>query len=45
MFVDKTRIGIFGWSYGGFMASNSLFKGNDTLNGYCCGAGNELEVL
>jgi dipeptidyl-peptidase-4 len=31
-FVDKTRIGIFGWSYGGFMASNSsLFKGNDTL--------------
>jgi hypothetical protein len=27
------------------MASNSLFKGNDTLNGYCCGAGNELEVL
>jgi dipeptidyl-peptidase-4 len=29
-FVDKTRIGIFGWSYGGFMASNSLFKGNDT---------------
>jgi dipeptidyl-peptidase-4 len=30
-FVDKTRIGIFGWSYGGFMASNSLFKGNDTF--------------
>jgi dipeptidyl-peptidase-4 len=29
-FVDKTRIGIFGWSYG-FMVSNSLFKGNDTL--------------
>jgi dipeptidyl-peptidase-4 len=27
-FVDKTRIGIFGWSYG-FMVSNSLFKGND----------------
>jgi dipeptidyl-peptidase-4 len=25
-FVDKTRIGIFGWSYGGFMVSNSLFK-------------------
>jgi dipeptidyl-peptidase-4 len=30
-FVDKTRIGIFGWSYGGFMVSNSLFKGNDTF--------------
>jgi dipeptidyl-peptidase-4 len=30
-FVDKSRIGIFGWSYGGFMASNSLFKGNDTF--------------
>jgi dipeptidyl-peptidase-4 len=29
-FVDKTRIGIFGWSYGG-LSSNSLFKGNDTL--------------
>ncbi len=28
-FVDKTRIGIFGWSYGGFMSSNCLFKGND----------------
>jgi dipeptidyl-peptidase-4 len=24
-FVDKTRIGIFGWSYGGFYISN--FKG------------------
>jgi dipeptidyl-peptidase-4 len=21
-FVDKTRIGIFGWSYGGFMVSS-----------------------
>jgi len=28
-YVDKTRIGIFGWSYGGFMASNCLLKGND----------------
>jgi dipeptidyl-peptidase-4 len=44
-FVDKTRIGIFGWSYGGFMASNSLSKAMILLNGYCCGAGNELEVL
>jgi dipeptidyl-peptidase-4 len=23
-FVDKSRIGIFGWSYGGFMSSNCL---------------------
>jgi dipeptidyl-peptidase-4 len=30
-FVDESRIGIFGWSYGGFMASNCLFKGNDTF--------------
>ena len=30
-FVDKTRIGIFGWSYGGFMASNCLLKGNDVF--------------
>lgn len=30
-FVDKSRIGIFGWSYGGFMSSNCLFKGNDTF--------------
>jgi dipeptidyl-peptidase 4 len=30
-FVDRTRIGIFGWSYGGFMASNCLFKGADVF--------------
>ncbi len=28
-YVDKNRIGIFGWSYGGFMASNCILKGND----------------
>jgi dipeptidyl-peptidase 4 len=28
-FVDASRIGIFGWSYGGFMASSCLFKGAD----------------
>lgn len=30
-YVDKNRIGIFGWSYGGFMASNCLFKGADVF--------------
>ena len=30
-YVDKSRIGIFGWSYGGFMSSNCLFKGNDVF--------------
>lgn len=30
-YVDKARIGIWGWSYGGFMASNVLFKGNDVF--------------
>ncbi len=30
-FVDKSRIGIWGWSYGGFMSSNCLFKGKDTF--------------
>lgn len=30
-FVDKNRIGIFGWSFGGFMASNCILKGNDVF--------------
>jgi len=30
-FVDKARIGIFGWSYGGFMSSNCILKGNDVF--------------
>ena len=30
-FVDKSRIGIFGWSYGGFMSSNCLLKGSDVF--------------
>ncbi len=29
--IDKNRIGIFGWSYGGYMASSCLFKGADVF--------------
>jgi dipeptidyl-peptidase-4 len=31
-YIDETRIGIWGWSYGGFMSSNALFKGNDVFS-------------
>lgn len=30
-YVDSSRMGIWGWSYGGFMSSNALFKGNDVF--------------
>lgn len=30
-YVDKTRIGIWGWSFGGFMASNCIFQGADVF--------------
>ena len=30
-YVDADRIGIWGWSYGGFMASNCIFQGADTF--------------
>ncbi|XMO87353.1 S9 family peptidase [Algibacter sp. AS12] len=30
-YVDASRIGIWGWSFGGFMSSNCLFKGNDVF--------------
>lgn len=31
-YVDANRIGIWGWSYGGFMAANCLFQGADTFS-------------
>ena len=30
-FTDTSRIGIFGWSYGGYMSSLCLFKGHDVF--------------
>jgi dipeptidyl-peptidase-4 len=30
-YIDKSRIGIWGWSYGGFMSSNCILKGNDVF--------------
>ena len=30
-YIDSSRMGIWGWSYGGFMSSNALFKGNDVF--------------
>lgn len=30
-YVDKDRIGIFGWSYGGYLSSLCILKGNDVF--------------
>ncbi len=30
-YIDASRIGIWGWSFGGFMSSNCLFKANDVF--------------
>ncbi|HET8804614.1 MAG TPA: S9 family peptidase [Aequorivita sp.] len=30
-YIDASRTGIWGWSYGGFMSSNALFQGADTF--------------
>jgi dipeptidyl-peptidase-4 len=30
-FVDAERIGIFGWSYGGYMSTNCILKGKDVF--------------
>ncbi len=31
-YIDQDRIGIFGWSYGGFMAANAITQGADYFN-------------
>ena len=31
-YINKDKIGIFGWSYGGFMASNAITQGADYFN-------------
>ncbi len=31
-YVDGERIGIYGWSYGGFMAANGITKGADVIS-------------
>lgn len=30
-YIDEERTGIWGWSYGGFMSTNCILKGNDTF--------------
>lgn len=30
-YIDEDRTGIWGWSYGGFMSTNCLLKGNDVF--------------
>jgi dipeptidyl-peptidase-4 len=31
-YIDEENIGIWGWSYGGFMSTNALLKGNDIFS-------------
>ena len=31
-YVDADRIGIYGWSYGGFMAANGITKGSEVIS-------------
>lgn len=30
-YINASKIGIWGWSYGGFMSSNAILKGNDVF--------------
>lgn len=31
-YIDEDRIGIWGWSYGGFMSTNAILKGNEVFS-------------
>ncbi|MFD0993417.1 S9 family peptidase [Tenacibaculum geojense] len=31
-YIDEDRVGIWGWSYGGFMSTNCILKGNDIFS-------------
>jgi len=31
-YIDQDRIGIWGWSFGGFMSTNAILKGNDVFS-------------
>jgi len=31
-YIDQGQIGIWGWSYGGFMSTNAILKGNDVFS-------------
>ena len=31
-YIDKTKVGIFGWSYGGYMSTLCVLKGNDVFS-------------
>ncbi|AUC14100.1 S9 family peptidase [Tenacibaculum sp. SZ-18] len=31
-YIDANKIGIWGWSYGGFMSTNCILKGNDVFS-------------
>ncbi len=31
-YIDEERIGIWGWSYGGYMSTNAILKGNDVFS-------------
>jgi dipeptidyl-peptidase-4 len=37
-FVDPARVGIYGWSYGGFMAANALLNAGDVFRAGVSGA-------
>jgi len=36
--IDSSRLGIYGWSYGGFLAANCLLEGNDIFKVGIAGA-------